>query len=511
MKFRVYPHQKVHFAEKNIEDLLILLRRISTATHKSLGAYDLVDPERVLYGFWKGTGAAADIEVIKHQLKTELQRHVAQHEINQAENLDLPWPPPRREPLPANPDDEAIRTLASGLSVHQLLFGILASLNGLVSAYRRLGDYDEVAQADVVRMELLVGDSWQVFWKVFFGEPIPDQSTVTDTDKIWLQKLTRTTLDEATTTAGQYLSLIVPALSDGLNAVEKPTAETYIRLTRVMLKISRLGAENEEADPTSVLFIPGAKGYDRAACRLAWGDIRWIARDMLNANELEDVYYSTSPHGSPIYDCYQRLSGAVHIYAPPLSETSPDEDPRWVGTERHVTACNKATCDDYSPGDLKMPKATALHLYRKVVTLSQVVGLILAEYDEGNFEQEYFRRSNACDDYDEIWSTFYYVDTLERRHWPKRCSGQAEVQLQMSGEFSFDWKSNPSYEWWGGWADPEPTEYCVECDPDGLYGGWKPTLGDRVRAFAGRAESLCSRAVSLASRSRYRLLRRRKW
>lgn len=116
-----------------------------------------------------------------------------------------------------------------------------------------------------------------------------------------------------------------------------------------------------------------------------------------------------------------------------------------------------------------LPRGQALQVYGRVVTMCRVVGWILAEYEGGDFSREYFFRVGWCEEYGRLWQLYCDVDTLEQEHWPQRCRGQSQLQLQMSGEFIYDWCLYPDLPWWGGYRAPEPLDYCSDCDPDGLY------------------------------------------
>lgn len=462
----------VRLSQDVAEDLLILLRRISIATHHVPRSHDVVNPEKVLYGFFRGAHAHTDLVTITSRLRAELTPQLPAAQLRDADHPDIVWPPPYTQPLPTQPDDDAVVSLASRLSRQQLHFGILASLNGFTSAYRTLAGHGVTGYDDTDRLESVMTAQWELFWANFFNTPVSPAVVATGGDHAWLAPLAQAAQAAPESLGGNYLRLIVPALHLGLTALEKPTPGVYVQLTRAMLEVSVLGADNESLNPDAVVFVPGMQGYERPACRLVWDDIRWIARDMLRKDYLEEEYrqeYEDLEEGdvtvTPLSDSYTHLGGAIGLYV-----SQPGDSPagRVESTDPSLLV-NQAACADYEPGDMVLPRGQALQVYSRVVTMCNVVGRILAEYEGGDFSQEYFFRVGWCEEYGRLWQLYYDVDALEQEYWPQRCRGQSQLQLQMSGEFIYDWCRYPDLAWWGGYRDPEPLGYCSDCDPDGLY------------------------------------------
>lgn len=497
---------RVRLSQDTLEDLLIHLRRISLATHRASHAYDLVNPEKVLYNFFRAGHAHTDLQEILVRLHNELEPQITPAAMHDAANPKFPWPPPYTQPLPPQPDDDAVCALAQGLSRQQLRFGILGSLNGLASAYSTLAEHNVAQHDDTQRLTELITRSWQDFWANYFNKQTAVSSGITDEEFAWVNRLVQAVDTEPESLGKDYLQLILPAIETGLTALTSPKSVTYVQLTRTMLEVSVLGAENESINPHAIHYIPNTQAYERPACRLAWGEIRWIARDMLRRDHIEAVYLDEGSDtvGS---SSYNNLGGAISMYCPRSTKQKHTKSLNDAGSE----LTNRADCADYNPGDILLPERVALKLFSKVVTLCRVLDLILPEYEEENFEKEYFFRVGWCEEYDDLWSLYHDANKVEEKYWPERCMGQGEVQLQMSGLFVFDWCGHADLEWWGGYRDPEPTDYCTDCDPDDLYDGWRPTLRQRARRLGVAVYQWHSKTKGAVSRHWIRARHKRPW
>lgn len=435
---------------------------------------------------FRGGRVAEDLNHAAKKLRNHLAGHVGAESLALVDKAEPVWPPRFTPTLPARRCLASLERTSSTLRRDELVHACVLLTNVFHSVFAKFADSAEMPVSDQQFVAKVVDAVWQAVWSQYGSGSVDRRRQVEECDLGRLQEMIHrqslgsvprgpSTIEKQR--SRHIVNLALAGLLDGVVGCQKADRQAYLAVAKRLLQVADYCCELPYPEYRCWVDPTIFEKFGNPVQRSAWETLRFVTEAAVDVEgsrgddtwseyeECERLSYSAFTQ-----DCYATSS-------PPAGVSSPHDNPRSVAkvgarAQANPTGnLNESYCLDYRPGDLVMESSQALELYRDLDTLCKLLNRIVVEYDAGKFDREYFLRVDCSDDYGDVWAASWTLDRIVSEAWPRPCEGQWSVLLQMCRRFTIQASFCSDIQWWGGWADPVPTEYCWDCDPESRHVG----------------------------------------